>query len=141
MPSRNHTRIAGMALSLLTLLGATAQMARAQTPAGPVGVDPNLAKTGKRLFTDKGCQACHIMGKKSAGPDLVGVLERRDPDWVRRWLKTPEAMYETDSTAKALLQEFNNTKMPNMKLKDNEIEAFLHYFADETAKRRGGAGK
>jgi mono/diheme cytochrome c family protein len=100
--------------------------------------DPALVKRGQSLFNNKGCVACHaIGGGKRAGPDLVGVTSRRDHAWLRRWLKNPTEMFETDSLAKALLAQYNNTRMPNLRLKDDEVEALLHYLARESSKASG----
>jgi protein SCO1/2 len=68
------------------------------------------------------------------GPDLAGVTERRDLDWLRRWLKNPTAMLASDSLAKALLVQNNNVAMPAMRLADDEVEALLHYIAREGQK-------
>jgi len=98
--------------------------------------DAALAKRGRSLFTNRGCEACHSIGKgKRAGPDLAGVMERRDLDWLRRWLKNTTAMLESDSTAKALLAEYNGVRMPAQKLADADIEALLQYIAQESAKK------
>jgi hypothetical protein len=43
---------------------------------------------------------------------------------------------ETDSTAKALLKEYNNTKMPNMKLTEDEALALIHHMANESKKAK-----
>jgi protein SCO1/2 len=99
-------------------------------------VDANLAKSGKTLFTKRGCNACHILGKRLAGPDLLGVNERRDHDWLRRWLKSPDEMLASDSLAQALLAEYKNVKMPNLKLSEVEVEALLHYLQQESDKKK-----
>jgi mono/diheme cytochrome c family protein len=100
-------------------------------------VDPALAKKGKSMFASKGCNGCHsVGGGKRAGPDLAGVSERRDADWLRRFLKDPPTMLTTDSIAAAMLVEYKNVKMPNMKLTDADIDALIHYIADETAKKK-----
>jgi protein SCO1/2 len=111
------------------------------TPAGILAqgrptVDPALASTGKKLFGSRGCSGCHVLGKRSAGPDLLGVNERRDHDWLRRWLKTTDEMLASDSLAQAMLAEFKNVKMPNMKLSDEDIEALLNYIEQETQKKK-----
>jgi mono/diheme cytochrome c family protein len=95
-------------------------------------VDPALARRGAVIFTNKGCNACHTIGKngKMAGPDLAGVTNRRSRDWLRRWLKDPNAMFGQDSIADAMVVQAKNVKMPNMKLQDSEIEALLNYFAE-----------
>jgi mono/diheme cytochrome c family protein len=98
-------------------------------------VDAAVAKRGQTLFQNRGCIGCHSIGKgKRSGPDLAGVTQRRDLDWLRRWLKNPTPMFETDSIAKALLAEYNNTRMPNLRLKDDEIEAILQYMQQESDK-------
>jgi mono/diheme cytochrome c family protein len=100
-----------------------------------------MAKRGQSLFGNRGCAGCHSIGQgKRSGPDLAGVTERRDLGWLHRWLKNPTVMFESDSTAKALLAQYNNTRMPNLRLKDDEVEALLHYIAQESRRVGGGAG-
>jgi mono/diheme cytochrome c family protein len=45
-------------------------------------------------------------------------------------------MLTTDSLAMSLLAKYKNVKMPNMKLSDADIDALLHYIAEETAKKK-----
>lgn len=109
----------------------------AQTGATGLAIEANQAKKGQGLWNSRGCTGCHTVGGgKRSGPDLAGVLERRDLGWLRRWLKNPTEMLESDSLAKAMLAEYNNTKMPNMRLKDEDIEALLHFIGQETERRR-----
>lgn len=94
------------------------------------------AKKGKTVFANKGCGACHAVGKpgsKMAGPDLAGVTQRRSADWLKRWLKDPTAMFGADSTADAILAAAKNVKMPNMKLGDADIAALIAYLAENPA--------
>jgi mono/diheme cytochrome c family protein len=112
---------------------AAAPRQREAQPSGnraDVRADPALAKRGAALFTSKGCNACHTVGKngKMAGPDLAGVTRRRTHDWLRRWLKDPNAMFGSDPIVDAMVVEAKNVKMPNMKLSDSEIEALISYF-------------
>ena len=94
----------------------------------------DMAKRGKKLFVDKGCNTCHTIGKgKLAGPDLAGVTQRRTTDWLKRWLKDPTALIGSDSIADAMVVEYASVKMPNMKLGDSDIAALLAYI--------GGGGK
>lgn len=94
--------------------------------------DPVLAKRGALIFTNKGCNACHTVGKqgKMAGPDLAGVTNRRNDAWLRRWLKDPNSMFGQDSIVDAMVVEAKNVKMPNMKLSDSDIDALMNYFAE-----------
>jgi len=117
----------GLCSFVVAALAMSATLAQAQT-----NVDPNLAKKGKALFASKGCNACHTVGKhgKMAGPDLAGVTERRNRDWLKRWLHNPADLIGSDSIADAMVVEAKNVKMPNMKLSDSDIEALLNYFAE-----------
>lgn len=108
----------------------------AQAPG--VSTDAAVIKKGKALWNSKGCMGCHTIGKgRGAGPDLMGVLDRRSLDWVQRWLHDPLAMQQSDSTAKALVAQFNNTKMPNLQLSDEEVTALIAYVADQGSKMGG----
>ena len=126
------TAAAGM-LALALFVPENAQAQAAAEPA--FVVDEALAKKGKSLFQARACSGCHTIGKgKMAGPDLAHVHNRRSLDWLKAWLKDPPAMMETDSTAKALLKQYNNMKMPNMKLTEDESLALIHHMANESKK-------
>ena len=121
----------GSLVAAMVVIGAG--MAAAQQ--APLQVDAAAAKRGQSLFQNRGCTGCHTIGKgKRAGPDLAGVTQRRSLDWLRRWLANPTPMFDSDSTAKALLAEFNNTKMPNLRLKPDEVDALLQYIQQESDK-------
>jgi hypothetical protein len=47
-------------------------------------------------------------------------------------------MLQSDSISQAMLAEAKGVKMPNVKLTDREIDALIHYMAQETAKKKGG---
>lgn len=122
--------------AMLVALSAAAlsvSVLHAQAPGA--STDPAVIKKGKSLWNTKGCMGCHTIGKgRAAGPDLMGLLDRRSMDWVQRWLHDPPAMQESDSTAKALVAQFNNTKMPNLQLSDEEVTALIAYVADQGSK-------
>jgi len=131
------TAMAGiMAIALFVPKTIQAQTAEKGAEAGAqFVVDEAMAKKGKSLFMARACSGCHTIGKgRLAGPDLAHVLDRRSMEWMKSWLKDPTAMFETDSTAKALLKEYNNTKMPNMKLTDDEALALINHMAKESQK-------
>ena len=110
------------------------------TARASVSVDPASVARGEDIYKKKGCAACHNIAKageeahrrpggKQSGPDLAGVTERRDHDWLRRWLKDPDAMLASDPTAQAMFAQAKNVKMPNMKLSDAEIEDLISYLS------------
>src|SRR5687768_2118908 len=69
--------------------------------------DAAAVKKGKTIFVMRGCASCHSFGEGAiAGPDLSGVTERRDREWLTRWLKETDQMLESDATAKKLLRQF-----------------------------------
>lgn len=96
-----------------------------------VTYNTDAANKGKELFQNKGCIACHTIGKgKITGPDLLGVTERREEQWLKQWLKNPDEMILTDPIAKDMLKEYF-VPMPNQGLSDEDIEVFVNYFKYE----------
>lgn len=85
------------------------------------------AEEGKTIFEQK-CVACHtIGGGKRVGPDLKGVTERRDIAWIKGFIRSPSSYFaKKDETAAALLKEFG-VPMPDLGLKENEVEALIAY--------------
>jgi mono/diheme cytochrome c family protein len=122
---------------LLVAAPAYAQDTAADNSSATFVLDKDKAKAGSKVFAAKACTGCHTVGKgRLAGPDLAGVLDRRGETWVRTWLKDPTPMFETDETAKALLKEYNNVKMPNMKLTEEQIDQLLHYIVETGSKAK-----
>jgi protein SCO1/2 len=123
-----------VAAGAVVLLGAL-PLSLANAQGSGFTVDPTLAKAGQKTYTNKGCVTCHTIGRgRVAGPDLAGVVERRDLAWLKSWLKDPAAMLQGDSIAQAMLAESKGVKMPNVKLTDREIDALIHYMAAESEK-------
>jgi mono/diheme cytochrome c family protein len=122
----------------------SAQYYQAAAQPGGLVVDSTLATKGKKVFLARSCNGCHTVGKGDlAGPDLGGLLERRTMAWVKKWLRDPTSMLMTDATAKAMLKQYDNLRMPNLKLTNDEIDALIHYIAAETqaAKPDGASGQ
>jgi nitrite reductase (NO-forming) len=96
------------------------------TPATDAPNEP-VAQRGKLDFESK-CLACHsIGGGDKLGPDLYGITKRRPDDWLRRWMKNPEQMLQTDADAKKMLEKWK-LPMPNQNLTDQEVTQYLAYF-------------
>lgn len=97
---------------------------------------------GESLFRTR-CAACHSIGQGDKlhsesgdiGPDLLGVMRRRDRAWLERFLAEPDKMIEEkDPVALSLLAQYNNIPMPNLQLGEVEISALLKYIEEETAR-------
>jgi cytochrome c2 len=88
------------------------------TIAAPVEISD--AAYGRALFSAKGCISCHRHGAIAgsgafAGSDVPDLSTYRwNDDYLRAWLKDPSAIRP-------------NTPMPNLELKQDEIEALIAF--------------
>ena len=80
------------------------------------------------------CTACHtIGGGDKLGPDLLGVVGKRDHQWLIRWLQEPDVMLkEKDPLAMALYKQYGNVPMPNVKLTEQQALDLIQYMQAET---------
>jgi mono/diheme cytochrome c family protein len=84
---------------------------------------------GKTLF-EQSCASCHSLDGSGAsyGPDLKTVTQRRDRDWLIRWIANPQAVIDSgDAIAQEILQQYNGVPMPNMGLQPDQVESIVHY--------------
>lgn len=96
---------------------------------------------GEQIFRTR-CATCHtVTGNEVAGalgPDLLGVSQRRETQWLLDWLKAPDQMLKKkDPIAMAMYEQYNNLAMPNMRLHKEEALALLRYIDDETKRLHG----
>ena len=92
----------------------------------PETIDDALAATGLEVFEAK-CTACHKMGKRFVGPDLTGITDRREPEWIMNMILDPELMVKENEAARALLAEYLSP-MANQSLTEEEARSILEYF-------------
>jgi mono/diheme cytochrome c family protein len=85
------------------------------------------APDGAQLFQP--CAACHkIGGGKLIGPDLQGVSERRDREWLIRFIRNSQEMVQAgDPIAVKLFEEYNKIPMPPAGISDEQIIILLDY--------------
>lgn len=75
------------------------------------------------------CAACHTIGKgKLIGPDLSGVTQRRDREWLIRFIHNSQAVIQSgDEYAVKLFEAHNKIPMPPSTYNDQQINAILDY--------------
>lgn len=114
------TGIMAVVLAVILLIGANWRTQAASSAQS--------AAEGKEIF-DSMCAACHtIGGGKLVGPDLQGVTQRRDLNWIKNFILAPDQMIASgDVTATQLLAENNNVPMPNLGLNETQVDALIAY--------------
>jgi len=78
----------------LTYLGAMAPEPPGRSSDQTVAkLSPDLQK-GREIYEAQGCAACHIIDGQggAAGPDLSKIGSLRDPEWLKRFIKEPQAV-------------------------------------------------
>jgi mono/diheme cytochrome c family protein len=105
------------------LLVSSAGFISARAEEKPVEATQSSAavQLGQKLFVAKGCVTCHTHAgapnrgniSTDVGPNLTEYSA--SPDYLRVWLKDPQAVKP------------NNTEMPNLELKESEIEALIAF--------------
>ncbi len=89
-----------------------------------------MGQDGATLFKQK-CAACHKLGAKLVGPDLIGINERRSQEWLTSFIQSSTAMIEAgDPDAIAIFEEFFKMPMADQDLTDAEVGAVLQYIKD-----------
>lgn len=105
----------------------------------PHSGEAQSTQEGKRLWVAKGCQGCHTIGQGPlAGPDLAGLTQRRSMDWIRNFLANTEEMLYTDPIARRMVDQWYGWRMPEIQLRDEQIDALIAYI-EQRSQRAGGA--
>jgi protein SCO1 len=75
------------------------------------------------------CAACHTIGGGTRiGPDLDGITSRRDRAWLEHFIAAPDRMNANgDPIAVALRKTYQQARMPNLDLTDEDIAAVIDY--------------
>ncbi len=87
-------------------------------------------------FFRQNCISCHtIGGGRLTGPDLKNVKDRRERDWLVRFLRNPRAMIDSgDPYAQQLLSEARQTVMPTIVgMTEDRAENLLDLIEEESA--------
>lgn len=98
---------------------------------------------GEKLF-NANCKACHsIGGGKLVGPDLKGLTERREQDWIIKFIQSPMGMINSeDPVAVQLFEEYNQIAMPDHgHIKEDDIKSLIAYIEEAPKKAAEEAKK
>ncbi len=85
------------------------------------------AQTGEELFYSK-CAGCHkIGGGDLSGPDLKGVTDKRDIQWLKTIITDPDKLVqENDPIMMDLISRYG-FQMPNLGVSDEEADKIIEY--------------
>ena len=114
-----------------------AAAAAASAPVAPAGAAVAATSLTRPEDTPAGqlfgarCTACHLIGEgRKIGPDLLGVTDRRKPEWITMFLTSPgKAIDSGDPIAAQLFKEANGIRMPEQELKPEQITQLLEFFS------------
>jgi nitrite reductase (NO-forming)/hydroxylamine reductase len=89
---------------------------------------PQDAVAGLAVFEQE-CASCHTVGGGTlVGPDLAGITDVRDNEWLHAWIIDPEAFAESDSDAAAMF----TGGMPASGLSDADLGDVIVYLETTT---------
>lgn len=102
-------------------------------------VDESLASlydidAGKKLFNSN-CAACHSIGRgKLTGPDLKGVTEKLELDWLVTFIVSSQSLIASgDEYAVKIFNEYNKIPMPDHRhLSRENILNILSYIEEKS---------
>jgi cytochrome c551/c552 len=95
--------------------------------------DPPVEE-GKAIFNSR-CASCHNINKTVVGPALAGVHDRRDIDWIVKFVQSSQTLIKSgDKDANALFAKFNNIPMPDHKdLSAEKIKSVVEFIKSQGA--------
>jgi len=91
-------------------------------------VSEETIKGGMDIFKSK-CSACHAIDRRMTGPALAGVHERRELDWLIKWIRNNQELRNSgDADAIAIYNEYNGAAMNVFTdLSDDDIKSVIMY--------------
>lgn len=110
--------VGGTALTSLIFVGLTVDT-MSQIPARSHAdkLDPQVA-LGHELWNDNNCMGCHTLLGEGAyyAPELTRVYSRRGPEWIKVFIRDPQAMYP------------GRRKMVKYDFSEAELDALVAFF-------------
>lgn len=96
---------------------------------------------GKELFNSN-CAACHKLDGNSTGPELRGVVDKHDVEWLHKWIRSSSSLIKAgDPQAVKLFEEWNKVVMNDFPgLSDEDIDNILAYTSEPKPEPKVAAG-
>ncbi len=90
--------------------------------------------TGQYLFA-RHCAACHSIGHgDKIGPDLMGVTDARNRDWLIQIIERPqELLHDKDPLATAEFEKYNRVVMPDLSLGREATDALIRFLVTQSS--------
>ncbi len=87
------------------------------------------AQSGEEIYSKK-CSGCHTIGGGDlAGPDLAGITQKRDKEWLIRVIVEPDKLArENDPIMNELISRYGY-QMPNVGVTREEAELILEFLS------------
>ncbi len=88
------------------------------------------ASDGATIFQTE-CSGCHTIGGGDLiGPDLKGVTQQRDTQWLTNFITNPGKVISAgDPVATSLYQKYGSTAMPTLGLSPDQVASVIAYLA------------
>ena len=95
---------------------------------------------GEKLFKQN-CTSCHtIGGGRMVGPDLQGVTDKYEKEWLIEWIRNSQALIASgDKRAIQIFEEYNKSVMTSFDFSDEEFVALLEYLENPPVKEEVSA--
>ncbi len=90
------------------------------------------ASKGKELFNSN-CAACHKLDARFVGPPLGGIGDRREKEWIYKFVRNSLEFIKEDADAKAIFEEYN--KIPMLlfpQFTDADIDNIIAYTSGDS---------
>ncbi|PRZ25011.1 c-type cytochrome [Flavobacterium granuli] len=120
-----------LAFSLTSFAQDAAPAAATEVPVATQGGDPIK---GKELFNSN-CAACHKLDGKATGPALRGIADRRDKQWLYKWIHNSADLIKSgDADAIKVFEENNKVAMTAFpQLSEGDIDNIIAYTSEVKA--------
>lgn len=136
-------------ISLTILLLTTCRQEKSKTTTENIKPlypqDELTVQHGQELFVTH-CASCHSMEENNIGPNLSGVTNTMDKEWLLNFIKNPVAVINSgDAWATAQYKKYKQYMPPFAHLKPEEVDhilSFIHKFSEgekKTKNNRTGA--